>query len=107
MDLLPAFVGGFEKRLLQQSGVVGDNLFTNEAVPSLVALQADERWNVKNQQTVMIVMTLGQFKQPEPRLLFERGAIGNGEVTVKHAFVDNIMEQVKAIAVDLLIVLII
>ena len=49
-------------------------------------------------------MAMGQFLEPTTGFWFEGGAIGNGETSVEHALVNDVMEKIKSIAVGILII---
>jgi hypothetical protein len=103
MQLVPAFVGGVEQGLAQQFGVVRHDGILYLAFAMLVAHGTDSFGDVEDEQTGKVVVPMGEVEQFVACLLIERGAVGNSEAMLKQAFVDDVVEQVKGVAVHALI----
>lgn len=107
IDLLPTFGGGVEQRLLQETGVVGDNLLFDAAGTLPVARQADVRRRVEDEQAAVVAEVTRLRAQAEARIGTQRGAISHREASQVQALLYDVVEEVKGVAVDLLVVLVI
>src|SRR5450759_1381099 len=107
MHLLPTFGGSVEKRLLQEAGVVGDYLLFYTAGAQPVARQADFRGHVEDEQAAIVTRLARLSAQPAASIGTQRRAIGDGETAQVHTFLDDIVEEVKRVAVELLVVFVI
>lgn len=103
MQLVPTFVGSVEQGLAQQFGVVGHDGILYFAFALLVAFGADSFGDVEDEQAGRIVVPTGEVEQFVACFLIERGAVGNSETLLKQSFVNDVVEQIKSVAVHALI----
>jgi hypothetical protein len=103
IQLVPAFVRRINEGLAQQFGVVGHNGILYLAFALLVAFGTDVLGDVENEQAGRIGVPVGEVEQFVACLLIKRGAVGNSEAILKQAFVDDVVEQIKGVAVHALI----
>jgi hypothetical protein len=107
MNLFPALAGCLLNCALEQIVVEGDDLFPNQAMTLSIALDTDFWRDIKYEETGMIIMAFGQPQQPFARFGLERGTVRNGETTLQHAFIDDVVEKIKGVAIHLLIAFIV
>jgi len=100
---VPAFVGGVNEGLLEEADVVGDDVLFDDTVSLAVVGAAGGFGDIEDEQTGGVVVAGCHFTQAMTGLWVKSGAIGDGEAVVEHALVDNVMEEVKGVAVDLLV----
>ncbi len=103
MHLVPTFVRGIEEGLLEEADVVGDDVLFDDTFSLAVVGAAGGFGDVEDEQTGGVVVAGSHFTQAMTGLWVKSGAIGDGEAVVEHAFVNDVVEEVKGIAVDLLV----
>lgn len=103
MQLVPAFVGGVEEGLLEKADMVRDDVIFDDTLSLAVMSVAGGFGDVEDEQTGGVVVAGSHFPQASTGLWVKSGAIGDGEAIVEHALVDNVMEEVKGVAVDALV----
>lgn len=103
MHLVPTFVRGIEEGLLEEADVVGDDVLFDDTVSLAVVGAAGGFGDIEDEQTGGVVVAGSHFTQAMTGLWVKSGAIGDGEAVVEHAFVNDVVEEVKGIAVDLLV----
>lgn len=87
--------------------MVGDYLLFYTAGAQQIAHEADFRGRVENEQAAIITILTRLSAQPATSIGTQRRAIGDGETAQVHAFLDDIVEEVKCVAVDLLVVFVV
>jgi hypothetical protein len=103
MQLVPAFVGGVEESLLEEADAERDDVLFDDTVSPAILGAAGGFGNVEDEEAGGVVVTGSQFTQAATGLWVKSGAIGDGEAVVEHTLVDNVMEEVKGVAVDALV----
>ncbi len=103
MHLMPTFVRGVEESLLEEADVVRDDVLFDDTFALAIMGEAGGFGDVEDEQTGGVVVAGSHFTQAATGLWVKSGAIGDGEAVVEHALVDNVVEEVKGVAVDALV----
>lgn len=80
-----------------------DDLFPNDALSRLILLDADVGGEVEDEQASVILVLAGHAQQAMARLRRQCRAIGERKTGLQHSFMDNIVKEIEAVAIDLLV----